>query len=53
MIQQVFLFLYTMPKSYKIAKRCIGNGCLNVFETHIWRFYKIEVEPKIKNHKEL
>lgn len=47
-VKQYLLFIKSFPKSYKIAKQCKGDKCLNAFETHIWRWYKLEIEPKIK-----
>jgi len=48
-MKEIIKFLRAMPKSYSMAKRCKGERCLNVFETNIWRFYKMEIEPKLKD----
>jgi hypothetical protein len=44
---QIIRFFKSIPKSIRIAKKCKGDKCLNCFETHIWRIYKLEIEPKI------
>jgi len=47
-IKQIWLLIKSFPKSIKIARQCRGERCLGIIETHIWRFYKIIVEPKLK-----
>jgi len=40
--------LFDFKKTIRMTKECKGNKCLGVFDFHLWRYYKIEIEPKLK-----
>ena len=47
-IKEIWQLIKSFPQSVQIARKCKGNKCLGIIETHIWRFYKLIIEPKLK-----